>query len=386
MPFPPYGGIESKSIDRTGVVTITRRYLQNDRLMQDRIFRPVTVEDMEEFDYGPDFFYEGCGPGLYRKANCREATDSDEAENEDAGGDPEDVPLEVTLPPPRSATTQAEELYWAGGATATATTAATSEASDSGDLLLDMAGALSGFESEEDRPQVAPETDDEEPQGVKSEEMEEKPSRPAVSPTGPTRQQRRNRKRRERHRAAKRRRKQAQEPEYLVLDSVEASDDEASPPKGNVAPSSPRAEGDGFYCPVCRRRVSVRARRHIEVNHLPWWIAPDRACWSCRRWEPSLGLLQARHDESCQTSLTEERATTWVHLCNGLLRMIHRDLHCRSDAELLSLVAKGPITLQPLLGPASPPQDVGVAQRLGGHSLGGPDRPATLCGLLPAPP
>ena len=294
--------------------------------MQDRIFRPVAVEDLEGHNYGPDNFYEGCGRGLYRKANCREATDSDDTGDEDAdkdaGGDPEDVPLEVTLPPPqlRSAATRAEELYWAGGTTATATaaatTATTSEASDSGDLLLDLAAALSGLESEEDRPPVSLEANVEEPQGLKAEGNEEpqaeetrrptvttigptgqqrhaepqaeEPSSPAINPTGPIRQQRRNKKRWDRHRTDKRRRKQAREPEYLVLDSVEASDDEAPPPTGKqdpVAPSlpsSPQAEGDGFYSPVCRRRVSVRARRHIEVNHLPWWIAPDRACWTCR--------------------------------------------------------------------------------------------------------
>ena len=42
----------------------------------------------------------------------------------------------------------------------------------------------------------------------------------------------------------------------------EASAEPEEMPSGRISSSV------GSYCPICRHRVSVRAKRHVEVNHL----------------------------------------------------------------------------------------------------------------------
>ena len=93
------------------------------------------------------------------------------------------------------------------------------------------------------------------------------------------------------------------------------------------------------FCPVCQQRVGdSRLRRHIEARHLPWWIAPDRACWSCRVQESSISRRMQRHGDPCPPAMTEGNAGQWTQLCNGILRYIRHDLGCRDDEALLEYI------------------------------------------------
>ena len=94
------------------------------------------------------------------------------------------------------------------------------------------------------------------------------------------------------------------------------------------------------HCPVCREpSTDSRLRRHIEIAHLPFWIAPERACWECRVQESSVAKLQKAHQQTCPpAAMTEATAVTWVHLCNGLLHLLSQALECDSNAEMLDLV------------------------------------------------
>ena len=118
---------------------------------------------------------------------------------------------------------------------------------------------------------------------------------------------------------------------------------------------------DRPYCPLCRFRVAdYRLRRHIESFHLPWWIAPDRACWRCRVMEPSVSLLKLRHGSSCApAAMTEADAGMWVRLCNGLLSLIREDLGCQTNVDLLRLV-----TDRQLYPSDTSPFNLSLAQRL----------------------
>ena len=125
-------------------------------------------------------------------------------------------------------------------------------------------------------------------------------------------------------------------------------------PTASAAPDRP-------YCPLCRQRIADhRLRRHVEAFHLPWWIAPDRACWQCRVAEASISRLKLRHGSSCApAAMTEGDAGTWVQLSNGLLRLIRTDLGCETNEDLLHLVLD-----QHLYPEDSSPFNLSLSQRL----------------------
>ena len=62
----------------------------------------------------------------------------------------------------------------------------------------------------------------------------------------------------------------------------------------------------GSWCPVCFIDVEgPNLKRHRDTVHLPWWLNPIAACWTCRVYERSSTFLRARHAQ-CQGAWDSE--------------------------------------------------------------------------------
>ena len=351
-PEPGYFINERKWIDPSGWVIIQRRYLENGIVVVEKEMRAATAEDVWEAGQEANLFDEGAGPQMYREANVTELDSSEEEEtltvDSAASG------REVTLWTPPSARAHPRTPETIPAATAGPSRVREEEPDAP---LLDLQGSFSELDSEDEPLDDIQMQDSSPAPGNPSPAAQGSfPSSAAsgANPVRQARQKRRNKKRKQRKRATDLSHQQK------AQNAAEKPSEQGTPkPKkarsqGATAMPEAMAEGppppedkfsgrstssEGSYCPMCRQRVSVRAKRHAEANHLPWWITPDRACWTCRRRESSLSNLLTRHANSCsQVAMTEEDATTWVHLCNGLLQVIRRDLGCKTNAELLSRV------------------------------------------------
>lgn len=309
-----FPGFETKIIDPSGLVAIIT-------------IRRATVDDVTELP--PNLFDDGAEPpGLYRKANCVEI-DSEEDDDVMVILDSEEEDDVMVV--------ESGEVRREVGPLALTNGPSTSSNNDNqaADLLLDF--ECDGFDSDEDDNQVNLLTT-----SVPTFDADPEPT-PSTSASAPSRQQRKHKRRRSKQRAN---RKIGQknlvvgQKEFVVIDAIEVEEEETpTAPAEQMAGTSDGQVDGGFYCPICRDRVSVRVKRHLEANHLPWWIIPERACWQCKRWESSLSNLKKRHSKSCPpAAMTESNATTWVHLSNGLLQVLRENFDCESNAQLLDLV------------------------------------------------
>ena len=52
-------------------------------------------------------------------------------------------------------------------------------------------------------------------------------------------------------------------------------------------------------CKLCSTGtfISTPVRRHAVRHHLPWFVVPDTACWTCKRQYGSSGQLKKHVDE-----------------------------------------------------------------------------------------
>ena len=373
--------VQTKIVDSSGWVTLlTQSYDEEGNYTEGREFRRARPDDVIQDELAINYFDGGQAPaGLYRRAECVEI-DSDEERG---------LQVVISKGAPREVTCSTPSTSRGYPVTEDPGTA---------DLLLDM--EASDFESEEeeipatvpdlqpaacrvhptetrktavDRPKksaaasrkqtappkksahprnksAAPPRRDAAPpkQTTTTPRRTEVSPKPAATPSASSeaepapklnRQQRKNRRRRERQRAARRAGRQAR---FIVIDEV-AGDESPSRPSGGDSSVVGDSNGEGSYCPTCSQRLPVRDECREEITRLPWWVSPERACWRCRRRESSLCTLKMHHAQSCPpAAMSEHDATTWVHLCNGLLQLIRKDLNCRSNADLLALVvAKG---------------------------------------------
>ena len=96
-------------------------------------------------------------------------------------------------------------------------------------------------------------------------------------------------------------------------------------------------------------------KRHVELSHLPWYLAPHLACFLCRRHFQGISSL-AMHQEQMQhppeAYLTQAHFKNWVRLMNGLLYRIAHVLHQASITELLAYVQNHPELFQAMRGTA----------------------------------
>ena len=90
-------------------------------------------------------------------------------------------------------------------------------------------------------------------------------------------------------------------------------------------------KGKASLCPVCPARFT-NVRWHVLCSHLPWYIASNSACWTCKIQFTQERLFQVHtinfHDnkEDPHTFSAHEHGDTWVKLMNGLQREITNQL------------------------------------------------------------
>ncbi len=98
-------------------------------------------------------------------------------------------------------------------------------------------------------------------------------------------------------------------------------------------------------CPICIDMPVRNLMGHIIAKHLPWFISPSTACWSCEFSEGSYCFLRHRHldatDHDVSASfLTDEQLTRWCALTTGYLHAIRSELDLDSLGDLLEHVTK----------------------------------------------
>lgn len=96
----------------------------------------------------------------------------------------------------------------------------------------------------------------------------------------------------------------------------------------------------GKFCHVCRVNITQRLRRHAEEKHVPWWLSPNRACWTCQGTAQSATFASYRHEECPQVAMTDADIPQFVALGNGLLRILQTALSCATLEDLLRHIVK----------------------------------------------
>ena len=105
-------------------------------------------------------------------------------------------------------------------------------------------------------------------------------------------------------------------------------------------------------CKLCSTGtfISTPVRRHAVRHHLPWFVVPDTACWSCKRQYGSSGQLKKHVDEErIKSDLDphvdqEPHLDVWAGICGGVVRTLIwiRPTGSRPDGERES---RGPVGL-----------------------------------------
>ena len=104
------------------------------------------------------------------------------------------------------------------------------------------------------------------------------------------------------------------------------------------SPQVPVTTKKMHYCLLCDAEVEQRLRRHIEEQHVPWWLSPNRACWTCQETQQSATFTQYTHRECDHVFMTDADIQTWVKLATGLLEVLAESLGCSSFESLLDLI------------------------------------------------
>ena len=112
-------------------------------------------------------------------------------------------------------------------------------------------------------------------------------------------------------------------------------------------PTGPTLPERGRQCPLCPRRIAGKLRRHLQDAHLPWYLVPNLACWSCRCCESSLAFLHQRHGHhSGDWQFGDQHLGTWLSAVTGLLFTLSQAVGQKNPQELLRYVRR-----QQLYGP-----------------------------------
>ena len=97
--------------------------------------------------------------------------------------------------------------------------------------------------------------------------------------------------------------------------------------------------GKSQKCPFCGQEV-FSVKRHVEMEHLPWYFAPEIACWVCQECVENRCCLEERH-KACLRSLgghfTEECFLAWLQTMKELLHKLAVLFGLRNLPALLQL-------------------------------------------------
>ena len=97
--------------------------------------------------------------------------------------------------------------------------------------------------------------------------------------------------------------------------------------------------GKSQKCPLGGQE-GFSVKRHVEMEHLPWYFAPEIACWICQEFVENRCCLEECH-EACLHSLgghfTEERFLAWLQTMKKLLQELAVLFGIRDVPALLQL-------------------------------------------------
>ena len=95
------------------------------------------------------------------------------------------------------------------------------------------------------------------------------------------------------------------------------------------------------WCDMCQKKVgSGKLRRHIYEQHLPWFYAPELACWLCKAAERSSMQLVSHHG-GCEEGLFEgSRLSAWLETMGGILEYLVSVFGVKSEEGLLEMVVR----------------------------------------------
>ena len=103
-------------------------------------------------------------------------------------------------------------------------------------------------------------------------------------------------------------------PAYLVLDPVQALTTAEGPLGSSLSTK-------GKPCTMCGKLVAGKFQRHLSQAHLPWYLSPFTACWSCRKQEDALAFLYQRHHHPPHVSwnFDDEHLREWLAAVTGFI-------------------------------------------------------------------
>ena len=76
---------------------------------------------------------------------------------------------------------------------------------------------------------------------------------------------------------------------------------------------------------------------HLFTKHLPWYLYPHVACWTCKVNAGTLQKLKTEHSD-CDTTFTNNRMKDWTGRAVGFLFHLAKQFGCQTPHELLQLV------------------------------------------------
>ena len=95
------------------------------------------------------------------------------------------------------------------------------------------------------------------------------------------------------------------------------------------------------WCDMCEKKVgSGKLRRHVHERHLPWFYAPELACWLCEAAERSSMQLVSHHGV-CEEGLFEgSHLSAWMETMGGILEYLISVSNAKSEEGLLEMVVR----------------------------------------------
>ena len=91
----------------------------------------------------------------------------------------------------------------------------------------------------------------------------------------------------------------------------------------------------------------TNVRRHVILSHLPWYVSPFTACWTCKVQLAQERLIQVHvieyHNkvDTPHTFSLETHGNRWIYLMNGLLLEISNQLE-KPVSDLVEVVRLDP--------------------------------------------
>lgn len=91
----------------------------------------------------------------------------------------------------------------------------------------------------------------------------------------------------------------------------------------------------GSVCPVCPKRCS-RLKRHVLQEHLPWFLNPATACFSCKEQTGHWHQLNLKHDQC--PNFTVDTMNAWCGEVWSILHLMASSLDLENLNDLLRYV------------------------------------------------